>query len=92
MIISATDPAHAQASESAVEQAIGHQVRRYRNRLGLTIKEMCERTGLSAGMVSKIEYRNISPFARNTGTQFPSRRTFPLPHFFVSSGNRVTRR
>ena len=65
MIISATDPAHAQASENAVEQAIGRQVRRYRKRLGLTITEMCERTGLSAGMVSKIENGTISPFVRD---------------------------
>ena len=70
MIISATDPAHAQASESAVEQAIGHQVRRYRKRLGLTIKEMCERTGLSAGMVSKIENGTISPFVHDPALNF----------------------
>ncbi len=61
MNISATDPAHAQVSESALEQAIGRQVRRYRKQLGLTITEMCERTGLSAGMVSKIENGNTSP-------------------------------
>ena len=70
MIISTTDPAHAQASESAVEQAIGHQVRRYCKRLGLTIKEMCERTGMSASMVSKIENRNISPFDRDPALNF----------------------
>ena len=61
MNILATDPAHAPASESALEQAIGRQVRRYRKQLGLTITEMCERTGLSAGMVSKIENGNTSP-------------------------------
>ena len=57
----ATDPAHVQASENALEQAIGRQVRRYRKQLGLTITEMCDRTGLSAGMVSKIENGNTSP-------------------------------
>ena len=61
MNISATDSAHALVSESALEQAIGRQVRRYRKQLGLTITEMCERTGLSAGMVSKIENGNTSP-------------------------------
>ena len=58
MIISATDPAHVQASESALGQAIGRQVRPCRKQLGLTITEMCECTGLSAGMVSKIENGN----------------------------------
>ncbi len=61
MNISATDSAHALVSESALEQALGRQVRRYRKQLGLTITEMCERTGLSAGMVSKIENGNTSP-------------------------------
>jgi len=61
MNISATDPAHVQASENALEEAIGRQVRRYRKQLGLTITEMCDRTGLSAGMVSKIENGNTSP-------------------------------
>ena len=61
MNISATDPAHAQASENALEQAIGRQVKRYRKQLGLTITDMCDRTGLSAGMMSKIENGNTSP-------------------------------
>ncbi len=50
-----------QASENALEQAIGRQVKRYRKQLGLTITDMCDRTGLSAGMVSKIENGNTSP-------------------------------
>jgi len=61
MNIPAPDPAHTKASESALEQAIGRQVKRYRKRLGMTITDMCERTGLSAGMVSKIENGNTSP-------------------------------
>ncbi len=55
------DPAHMPASENALEMAIGRQVRRYRKQLGLTITEMCDRTGLSAGMMSKIENGNTSP-------------------------------
>ena len=55
------DPAHVQASENALEMAIGRQVKRYRKQLGLTITEMCNRSGLSAGMVSKIENGNTSP-------------------------------
>jgi transcriptional regulator with XRE-family HTH domain len=50
-----------QASENALERAIGRQVRRYRKQLGLTITDMCNRTGLSAGMMSKIENGNTSP-------------------------------
>ena len=56
-----SDPAHLQAVEYALEKAIGRQVRRYRKQLGLTITDMCARTGLSAGMVSKIENGNTSP-------------------------------
>lgn len=55
------DPAHMQASENALERAIGRQVRRYRKQLGLTITDMGSRTGLSAGMMSKIENGNTSP-------------------------------
>jgi transcriptional regulator with XRE-family HTH domain len=55
------DPAHVRAGENALERAIGRQVKRYRKQLGLTITEICERTGLSAGMMSKIENGNTSP-------------------------------
>jgi len=55
------DPAHMQATENALEMAIGRQVKRYRKQLGLTITEVCTRTGLSAGMMSKIENGNTSP-------------------------------
>ncbi len=61
MNISTADPAHIQASETALEQAIGRQVKRYRKQLGLTLTDMCDRTGLSAGMMSKIENGNTSP-------------------------------
>jgi transcriptional regulator with XRE-family HTH domain len=55
------DPAHLQPTEYALEEAIGRQVRRYRKQLGLTITDMGNRTGLSAGMLSKIENGNTSP-------------------------------
>ena len=55
------DPAHVGATENALEKAIGRQVKRYRGQLGLTITDMCNRTGLSAGMMSKIENGNTSP-------------------------------
>lgn len=56
-----TDPAHLQAAEYALEKAIGRQVKHYRRQLGLTITDMCGLTGLSAGMMSKIENGNTSP-------------------------------
>ena len=55
------DPAHVGVTENALERAIGRQVKRYRGQLGLTITDMCNRTGLSAGMMSKIENGNTSP-------------------------------
>ncbi len=55
------DPAHLQAAEYALEEAIGRQVKRYRKQMGLTINDMGNRTGLSAGMLSKIENGNTSP-------------------------------
>jgi transcriptional regulator with XRE-family HTH domain len=55
------DPAHVKPAENELEQAIGSQVRRYRNQLGLTIAELAERAGLSSGMASKIENGNTSP-------------------------------
>ncbi|MEI4473032.1 helix-turn-helix domain-containing protein [Frigidibacter sp. MR17.24] len=44
-----------------LEQAIGHQVRAFRKRLGLTVTDLAGATGLSPGMLSKIENGNISP-------------------------------
>jgi transcriptional regulator with XRE-family HTH domain len=61
MNIAQKDPAHLTGGESALEQAIGRQARRYRKQLGLTISDVCDRTGLSAGMMSKIENGNTSP-------------------------------
>jgi len=55
------DPAHLQVTENALEKSIGRQVRQYRKQLSLTITDMCVRTGLSAGMMSKIENGNTSP-------------------------------
>lgn len=55
------DPAHMRAAENVLEKAIGRQVRHYRKQLGLTITDLCSRSGLSAGMMSKIENGNTSP-------------------------------
>lgn len=41
--------------------AIGRQVRHFRKQLGMSIADLCQATGLSQGMVSKIENGNTSP-------------------------------
>lgn len=47
--------------ENNLEQAIGHEVRILRKALGLTVSDIAGATGLSVGMLSKIENGNISP-------------------------------
>lgn len=44
-----------------LEAAIGREVRRFREKLGLTIAELAKTAGLSAGMLSKIENGATSP-------------------------------
>ena len=47
--------------ENNLERAIGHAVRERRKQLGLTSADLAAATGLSPGMLSKIENGNISP-------------------------------
>lgn len=47
--------------ENNLEQAIGHEVRILRKKAGLTVSDLAAATGLSVGMLSKIENGNISP-------------------------------
>lgn len=47
--------------EKILEVAIGREVRGYRQQQNLTVVEMGELTGLSVGMLSKIENGNTSP-------------------------------
>ena len=44
-----------------LEQAIGREVRGFREKLGLTISEVAKSSGISAGMLSKIENGSTSP-------------------------------
>jgi transcriptional regulator with XRE-family HTH domain len=55
------DPAHVKPAANELELAIGNQVRRYRNQLGLTVAELADHADLSSGMLSKIENGNTSP-------------------------------
>ena len=47
--------------ENNLELAIGHEVRVYRKKKGLTVTDLSASTGVSVGMLSKIENGNISP-------------------------------
>ncbi len=47
--------------ENRLEMAIGHEVRVHRKRLGITVTDLAGATGISVGMLSKIENGNISP-------------------------------
>ncbi len=47
--------------ENNLEMAIGHEVRTYRKALGITVSDLAAATGMSVGMLSKIENGNISP-------------------------------
>lgn len=50
-----------ESRENNLELAIGHEVRTLRKRLGLTVTDLANATGISSGMLSKIENGNISP-------------------------------
>ncbi|MEO9901698.1 helix-turn-helix domain-containing protein [Nisaea sp.] len=58
----AQDP-HAvkEPKENNLEQAIGREVREFRKALGITVADLATSTGLSVGMLSKIENGAISP-------------------------------
>lgn len=43
-----------------LEMAIGHEVRTFRKKLGITVADLATATGMSVGMLSKIENGNIS--------------------------------
>jgi transcriptional regulator with XRE-family HTH domain len=47
--------------EHAIHAAIARQVREQRRQLGLTVAQLSERSGISKGMVSKIENAQASP-------------------------------
>ncbi|MEM7441240.1 MAG: helix-turn-helix domain-containing protein [Pseudomonadota bacterium] len=48
-------------SEKNLEVAIGREVRTYRKQQEMTVADLADRTGLSMGMLSKIENGNTSP-------------------------------
>jgi transcriptional regulator with XRE-family HTH domain len=85
--------------ENNLEMAIGHEVRAYRKKLGITVTDLAAATGISLGMLSKIENGNISPslttlqsLSRALGvplTAFFRRYEEPRNAVFVKSGQGV---
>lgn len=57
----ATGSNAAAVSDKTLEQAIGVQVRLLRRRIGITVAELAASSGISGGMLSKIENGQISP-------------------------------
>jgi transcriptional regulator with XRE-family HTH domain len=55
------EPHGGRASDKLLEQTIGREVRRFREKLGLTISELAKAAEMSAGMLSKIENGATSP-------------------------------
>ena len=80
---SLTDDRSPEAIDRRMAQAIGSQVRAFRNQLGLTVAKLAQLAGLSPGMLSKIENGNASP---SLGTLHALSRAFkvPMTYFFQS--------
>lgn len=70
------DPHGARERLANLETAIGHEVREARRRTGMTLAELAAATGLSVGMLSKIERGSTSP---SLGTLQRLSRTLGVP-------------
>ena len=73
--------------EKNLEIAIGHEVRRLRKKLGLTVADLGQATGISVGMLSKIENGNTSAslatlqaLSRALGVPMTRRETDAIAH------------
>lgn len=67
--------------EDAITQAIGGRLREERRRLGLTLQEVALRTGMSLGMISKIENAQTSASLR-TLARLSQALEVPITTFF----------
>lgn len=67
--------------ENILEVAIGHEVRTFRLKAGMTVAELSRRTGLSIGMLSKIEHGNTSP-SLSTLQSLAHALSVPITSFF----------
>ena len=67
--------------EKVLEVAIGREVRAYRKQKDITVAELATKTGLSIGMLSKIENGNTSP-SLSTLQTLANALSVPLTSFF----------
>lgn len=67
--------------EKVLEVAIGREVRAFRKQKEITVAELASMTGLSIGMLSKIENGNTSP-SLNTLQTLANALSVPLTSFF----------
>ncbi len=83
MVVRLTQDPHSlrNAREKVLEVAIGREVRAFRKAQGTTVAELSEATGLSIGMLSKIENGNTSPSLQTLQTLANSL-SVPLTSFF----------
>ena len=83
MIVRLTQDPHSTTDqrEKVLEVAIGREVRSYRKAQGTTVAELSEATGLSIGMLSKIENGNTSP-SLSTLQTLANALSVPLTSFF----------
>ncbi len=83
MVVRLTQDPHATPGkrEKVLEVAIGREVRGFRKAQGTTVAELSEQTGLSIGMLSKIENGSTSP-SLSTLTTLADALSVPLTAFF----------
>jgi transcriptional regulator with XRE-family HTH domain len=67
--------------ENVLEVAIGREVRAFRRQQGMTVADLSAATGLSIGMLSKIENGNTSP-SLSTMQSLAQALSVPLTSFF----------
>ena len=68
-------------AEKVLEVAIGREVRAFRRKKGITVADLSQSTGLSIGMLSKIENGNTSPSLTTLQT-LAHALSVPLTSFF----------
>jgi transcriptional regulator with XRE-family HTH domain len=83
---SASVPKNAPATETdeAVDQRLGETVRLLRQRAGLSIQDVANRTGLSTGMISQLERARAMPSVR-TLRLLSVALDVPISYFFEAS-------
>ena len=74
-------PRASDRSENSLEMAIGRELRGFRRKQEVTVAELANRTGLSIGMLSKIENGNTSPSLKTLQT-LATALSLPISSFF----------